>query len=134
MTEILGYSCTISGDSFRSDEAERRTGITFWHRHNRGDPHPSPKAPDNWMYENGGGILSFGRSLAFQPLSNDDKLLDMLDRHIDTFRECGATDVDISLTIGYRQQCNLAFTTEELQRVTTLGATLEISCVDLEEE
>jgi hypothetical protein len=131
MITNLGYWWKLTGENFLPDEVERLTGIIFESKNNKGDPiNPYKKEP----YSEGIAILDAGDGFKYWPLSPEDALLSTIETHHDLFRRSGADKFVMYYTIGYHAQCNLEFSPQELLRLTRVGATLAISCVELDEE
>lgn len=131
MIENVAYWWMLSGIEFEPDNVEKLTGLPFESKSKRGG---RVNQFTSRVYKTGSAILSAAEGFTYWPLSPDDVLLNAIEVHYDTLRKSGVEELVMYYTIGYQAQCNLEFSPEQLQRLTNIGATLAISCVELNED
>lgn len=132
MIKNLGYSWMLSGENFDPNEVERLTGLDFKSKNNKGD---RISQSSDRLYSVGIAILSAGKDFSYWPLSADDELLDAIETHYDLLREQGVEDFIMRYSVGWDEgQHGLEFSPHELQRLTRVGATLTIDCIELDED
>ena len=67
-------------------------------------------------------------------LTFENPLIQTLIQHHATFRACGATSIYIYMTVGYQDQCNMAFDAKLMKALGECGIDLWVSCYEKEEE
>jgi hypothetical protein len=119
-------SCSLSGEQFSPKRAAEESGVLLQDASEvgelgtlgryRGLPQPYG--------------MAFVRAPAEIPAAERlSWIVAAVSRHLPTFRRHGADEVVLDLSVGYKHQCNLVFSPDELRCIADLGIPFTISCV-----
>jgi hypothetical protein len=124
-------SLELLGDAFSPAEAQRRTGLPLARSVEPG------AIGERGRYK---GLPTPHGAAALEPpegLAPERRLtwvLDAASPHMAALRELGVTEAYVSVGYFWRDQCNLAYSPEELERLSRLGVALWVSCYEEERE
>jgi len=109
------YSSAISGIDFSPHKAEAKLGIDFQFKIEKGE-----------KWERTGRISDHGCGM-FTGYRDLNSLLTILENTVESFRQLGADDFDLTMEVLHDGQCNFELTSESLARISKLGLGIAIS-------
>ena len=119
-------SCSLWGEQFSPKSAAEESGILLE------DASEVGELGTRWRYR---GLpqpygMAFIRAPAEIPAAERlSWIAAAVSRHLPTFRKHGAEQVVLDLSVGYKHQCNLEFSPQELRSIADLGIPFTITCV-----
>ena len=113
-------TCILTGNNFSPQKLTKLVGIEFEGTHERGDI--NTRNDKKWQH--GGAGLN---SLPGKENIDLDTLLTLLENHSEAMKECGVEDIDVTLNMAYRNQCNWYLTAEEIKRLAQLNLSLGLT-------
>ena len=118
-------SIELHGERFSPSEASRVSGLALSNSvepgqlmtHGRYKDQPSP---------HGRGSIQCPKEVP-----NENRLawlLDHIQPQLASLRECGAQAIELSISVAYFDQCNIEFSTSEIQSIAALGIPMSVTC------
>ena len=125
--EIEGY-CRLWEENFSPKKATGKTGIHFDRQNEPGETGQTGRYKGTPVPYGNAEIDFADVGSSADLLSPDAPILDMLEKHLSSFRTVGVTEAVLNVTVFYKNQCNLEQSHEFLKRLAGLGVALTISC------
>lgn len=127
----LYADAVFSGDTFSPRLAESITGLTFPTKNEPGEigligrykglPRPYGMAILKAPFD------SVTRTTSQMP---EEWIADALTQRMKDIRSCGATEVHVSITVAWTDQCNFGFSEEFLSKIGRLNIPIFVSCYE----
>ena len=113
-------TCLLTGHNFSPQKLTKLARVEFYNPSEKGEI--SIITGKKWKY--GGAILN---SLPGKEYIDLDTLLTFLEEHGKLMKECGVEDIDVTLNMAYRNQCNWFLTVEQIKRLAQLNIPLSLT-------
>src|SRR2546430_3537863 len=124
--------CRFQGDSFSPRLAERKTGLTFVKKNERGEIGRIGRHVGTPIPYGSCSLRAPSEAKTSSVYAGLDWLLDTLDEEkLRLILECGAVDPVLFLGVFYDGQCNFEFNQVQLTKIAKLNVALAISCYEV---
>ncbi|MCP3849657.1 MAG: DUF4279 domain-containing protein [Gammaproteobacteria bacterium] len=113
---------TLEGENFSPSVFEKKTGLFFNDKHEKGEPSHTTKR----QYDYGYGQLAAPDELKYY--QKIEWLLDQIVPHVGLMKNLGVEEKVLHVDVEYSSQCNLEYRPEILKKLCELGATFTLTC------
>lgn len=122
----MDIRCHLYGKQFSPKKVEQLTGLILENKKEVGD------IATRGMFK--GKPTPYANGELVPPQKGNDFGLEWIAltmyEQINTFRKCGAEDIDLVIGVFYEDQCNFTLSSKALKLIGEMGIELQISCYE----
>ncbi|MCB9061886.1 MAG: hypothetical protein H6622_10220 [Halobacteriovoraceae bacterium] len=136
MLILTQISLSIYGDSFSPSKIKESEDLKFDNKNEVGDIGKRGRYKGKPI-PYGGASLYIEKKFPVKEKDGDELIpssfLDLIENNMDSFKNAGGTDIELRLSIFWKDQCNFDFSPDLIKRIGNLNIPFLISCYDDDE-